>query len=86
MRHLEILRPDEVIAEFRRLLRARLGDTAENGAKVYARNGWYYVEVEGYTRGHFRRSELPALLKLLAGKRVDALKDRIRRLEEKSKR
>ncbi len=64
LKKLMSLRSDEVCAYIQQRIRERYGDAVENASRVYARNGYYFIE-SGAVKVSVRRVQLPALLRSL---------------------
>lgn len=65
LKKLASLKPDEVCAFIQQQIRERYGDKVESASRVYAHNGYYYIEC-GKVKAVKRRSALPAFLRRLA--------------------
>ena len=66
----QTMKPREIEAYLREVVRKTFGDEVENTAEIYARSGYYTVslmlESGRYVKfDHFRRTEVPKIAKAL---------------------
>lgn len=63
------LKPREVESYLREQVLKAFGDAVENNTKITSGHGFYSVDVqhngEAYSMGHFRKSEVPRVVKAL---------------------
>lgn len=69
MKSLNRMAPDEVCGWIQGKIRSVCGDTVENNSRVYARNGYYFIELRNWKRHTviyspgLRRQKIAAWLK-----------------------